>query len=402
MRRPLLRATALVFLVLLLPSAALGATWTSGDRVTSQRGSRLDSLHQLAAGNGSLHVLYARIGAGKIDDRVVYQRSTDRGATWSRERSLFTSSAQHRQVVPNVAVAANGKFVATVWRVAGEDKVTLFVRTSSDSGQTFGPPRTLATAKRSAGIGVPDVAVGDDVIAVAWTNRVSGKVSVRSSRNGGRSFRKVETLASTKLSIDCKARVTDGLVGIAATGGKIHVAWSYARTRGCLAERIKMRTSANRGKSWKRVRTITRRRSYGWPELTTRGDTVVATVQSPSGGLIVARSGKNGADWRDSIIKPPKGHSLSAADVVLLPRKQAMITYVDETLRKAKLIKTKVIARSSRSDGARYGKPQSVTNNSSSLRMAPNVAANGAKATIVFQSGPLDGSRRNLYATRQR
>ena len=390
----------LVLVLLLLPTAVLGAGWTTGNRLTSQRGSRFDSLHQLAAGNGNLHALYARIGSGKIDDRVVYQRSNDRGVTWSRERNLFTSSAMHRQVVPNVAIAASGKFVAAVWRVAGEDKVTLFIRSSSDSGQTFGPPRTLAAAKRSAGIGVPAVAIGDDVVAVAWTNRVSGKVSVRSSRNGGRTFRSVETLATTKLSIDCKAKVTDGLVGIAATGGKIHVAWSYSKTRSCLAERIKMRTSANRGKSWKRVRTITRRRSYGWPELAVRGDTVVATVQSPTGGLIVARSGKNGADWRDSIIKPPKGHSLSAADVLLLPRKKAIISYVDETLRKAKLIKSKVVARRSRTDGARYAKPQSVTNNASSLRMAPNIAANGKQVAIVFQSGPLDGSQRNLYATR--
>ena len=100
--------------------------------------------------------------------------------------------------------------------------------------------------------------------------------------------------------------------------------------------------------------------------------------------------------------KPPKGHSLSAADVVLLPRKRAMITYVDERLRRAKLIDTRVVARTSRSDGTRYGKAHAVTNVSSRLRMAPNIAATGSRVAIVLQSGPLDGSRRNLYATRLR
>jgi hypothetical protein len=34
--------------------------------------------------------------------------------------------------------------------------------------------------------------------------------------------------------------------------------------------------------------------------------------------------------------------------------------------------------------------------------MAPNIAANGLRPTIVLQSGPLSGSLRNLYATRLR
>ena len=86
---------------------------------------------------------------------------------------------------------------------------------------------------------------------------------------------------------------------------------------------------------------------------------------------------------------------------MLLPARRAMITYVAERLRKAKLVETRVVVRVSRSDGAKFGKPQAITIASARLRMAPNIAANKAKAAMVFQSGPLDGSRRNLYATRQ-
>ena len=175
-RVPWLSAMMFLLALLLVPGAVLGADWTSGNRVTSQRGSRLDSLHQLAAGNNSLHLSYARIGPNQIDDRVVYQRSSDRGASWTKERVLFASSGRHRQVVPNVALAAGGASVVVAWRVLGQDRATLFVRTSANGGLTFGEARAIASAKRSSGLGVPAVAIGNDVIAVAWTDRSSGKI----------------------------------------------------------------------------------------------------------------------------------------------------------------------------------------------------------------------------------
>lgn len=399
-RAPILGIAAFLLALLLVPSVTLGADWASGNRVTSQRGSRLDSLHQLAASGGSLHIVHPRIGPNTTDDRIAYQRSSDNGVSWSKERSLFGATAKYRHVMPNLAIAARGSLVAFVWRVLGAEDATLFVRVSRDGGRIFGAPIRLFETTRSRGIGVPAVAIGDDVIAVAWTDRATGKIRVRSSRDEGRSFRPKAILATTKLSIDCKARVTDGLVGIAAVGRRIHVAWSHAPKRACQAAAIKLRTSSNRGKSWNRPRTITKRRSYGWPELDARGGTVLATAQAPGGGLIVARSSQNGRNWSDSVIKPASGRSLSAGDVVLLPSKNAMITYVDERIRRSKLLSTRVVSRFSRNDGARFLKPKAVTNTAPRLRMAPNIAATGARATIVFQSGPLDASHRNLYATR--
>ncbi|MFV2062298.1 MAG: sialidase family protein [Chloroflexota bacterium] len=399
-RVPLLSLAAVGLVVLFLPGSVLGAEWSDPKRVSSQRGARLDSLHQLASGGGKLHLLHPRIGPNKTDDRVVYQRSSSSGAGWSKERTLFSSSTRFRKVVPNMAIAANRSIVVVAWRVLGPNDATLFVRTSRDGGDTFGPRRNIFSTKRSIGIGVPAVAVGDGVIAVAWTNRGNGRIKVRTSRDAGRSFRKARTVGRTRLSIDCKRRVTDGLVGLAAAKRRIHLAWSYAPKRSCQASRIKMRTSADRGKTWNRQRTITNRRSYGWPELDARGSTVVATVQSPSGGLIVARSGQNGRNWSDRIIKPRQGYSLSAGDIVLLPRKKAMITYVVERIRRAKLLRTRVVSRMSRNDGVKYRAAKRVTTSSKRLRMAPNIAAARSRLVILFQRGPLDASRRNLFTTR--
>ena len=401
-RAPLMSFAAALLALLLVPALALGSDWTALSRVSTTGGSRLDSLHQLAADRGTLHLVHPRIGPSATDDRVVYQSSVNRGASWSKEQTLFSATLQRRQVVPNLAIAAKGDTVAVAWRVNGPTDNTLFVRVSGDRGRSFGLRREIFSTTKSHGVGVPAIAVGDDVVAIAWTNRANGKIKLRTSRDGGRTFTSARTLGRSSLSIDCKQRLTDGLVGLAIHDRSVHLAWSHAPTRQCLAKAIKVRTSLDRGKTWSPRRTITDRRSYGWPELDARGKTVVATVQSPSGGVVVARSARNGRNWDDRLIKPASGHSLSAADVVLLPNRKALITYVDERIRNRRLVNTRAVSRRSRDDGRSWGDARTVAPRAQLLRMAPNVAANGTTPTIVLQSGQLDGSPRNIFATRLR
>ncbi len=401
-RAPLTGFAAAVLALFLLPTLVLGADWTPLSRVSANGGSRLDSLHQLAADRGKLHLVHPRIGPSAIDDRVVYQRSTNDGASWTKERTLFSASLQRRNVIPNLAIAAKDNMVAVAWRVNGPAGNALFVRVSRDGGSSFAGKREIFSTSRSHGVGVPAVAVGDDVVAVAWTNRANGKIKIRTSRDDGRTFQAARTLGQTSLSIDCQKRLTDGLVGLAINDRAVHVAWSHAPTRQCLAKGIKVRSSLDRGKSWGSRRTITKRLNYGWPELDSRGKTVVATVQSPTGGVIVARSGRNGKAWRDRLLKPAKGHSLSAADITLLPNKKAFMTYIDERIKNRRLISTMVVSRFSPDDGRSWNRPRTVAKRQSLLRMAPNVAANGKSLTIAVQSGQLDGTPRNIFTTRLR
>ncbi len=401
-RAPLTGLTLALLALLLLPTLVLSADWTSLSRVSAAGGSRLDSMHQLAADDGTWHLVHPRIGPNTTDDRVVYQSSSNGGVSWSKERTLFSATLSRRHVVPNLALAAKGDTVVVAWRVDGPTENTLFVRVSRDGGQSFGAKDEIFSTSKAHGVGVPAVAVGNDVVAVAWTNRANGKIKLRTSRDGGRTFKPAKTLGRTSLSIDCKKRRTDGLVGLAINDRSVHVAWSHSPSRQCLAKAIKVRTSLDRGNTWSPRRTITSRRSFGWPELDARGKTVVATVQSPTGGLIVARSGKNGRQWSDRLIRPPKGRSLSAADVSLLPSKKALITYVDERVKNRRLISTKVVSRRSFDDGRTWKAPETVAPRAPLLRMAPNVAATGKKPAIVLQSGQMDGSPRNIFVTRPR
>jgi hypothetical protein len=393
---------AVALALLLLPTLAVGADWTSPKPVAKAAGARLDSMHQLASGRDALHVVHPRIGPGRTDDRVVYQRSKDDGVRWSKERPLFKATNQRRYVVPNLAIAARGDIVAVAWRVNGLEENALFVRVSRDRGRTFGSRDKIVATKSGHSIGVPAVAIGSDVVAVAWTNRANGKVKIRISRDKGRTFKPQHMIGATSLSIDCDKRVTDGLVGLAATGRNIHVAWSHAPKRDCFASSIKVRTSKDRGASWKRKRVITERTSFGWPELDARGKSVIATVQSPKGSLIVARSASNGRTWKDRVLKAPDGHNFSAADVALLPDKRAIITYVNERLKNDRLVGTKVISRFAPATGRKFKAPKVVVGKANRLRMAPNVVVDSKKASVVFQAGALDGSPRSLYASRLR
>jgi hypothetical protein len=305
--------------------------------------------------------------------------------------------------VPNLALDARGSLVVVAFRVAGPREHGLFVRVSRDGGRTFARGQKLFGTRKRDGIGVPAVAIGDKVIAVAWTNRANGEVKIRTSRDQGASFKAARTLASTQHSIECRRQLTDGLVGIAANAKSIHVAWSHAPRWQCYADSLRVRTSLDRGGSWSPVRTISGRDSFGWPQLDARGKTVVATAQATNGGLITARSGHNGRKWRDRLIKAPKRHNLSAADVVLLPGRKAMLVYVNERLAKSgKLVATRVISRRSANDGASWSAPRPVTRSAKRLRMAPNLAAHGKRVALVVQSGRLGGASRHVYASHLR
>lgn len=401
-RAPLNGLALAVLALLLLPGLVLAADWTKLERVSPNGGTRLDALHQAAASGGVMHLVHPRIGPGKTDDKVIYQRSTDDGRRWSGERSLFKASKRYRKVVPNLAIDARGPMVAVAFRVSGAKDHTLFLRVSRDGGRTFGGRIALFSTRKATGIGVPAVAIGDGIIAVAWTNRANGEIRFRLSRNDGKSFRGPRTLGQTKLSIDCNREVTDGLVGIAANDRSVHLAWSNAGKRQCYANDIKVRTSLDRGGSWSRARTITARDSFGWPELDARGKTVIATLQSTNGSIIVSRSEQNGRNWREKVFAPPAGHIFSAADVTLLPKKRVMLAYVKERLKKGRLHSTRLITRRSPDDGARWNPPKPVTDEARRLRMAPNVVNDRSRVMVLVQSGDLDGKPRHIFASRLR
>jgi hypothetical protein len=348
-----------------------------------------------------LHLVHPRIGPAGRDDRVVYQRSRDGGARWSAERVIFAAGSRHRRVVPNLALAARGSLVAVAWRTRGPRGTTLFVRVSRDGGTTFGPRRTIASSERAGGLGVPALAVGRDVIAVAWTRRASGDIRVSRSIDGGQTFSGRRPIARTTLSIDCGRTVLDGLVGLAAAGDRMVLAWASAGPGGCLATRLRSRASSDGGERWGRPREITRRGSYGWPELAASRGTVLATVQLTDGRLLLARSGDGARSWSRTAFAAPKGRSMGAGDVSIARGGVAWLAWVEEAYDGGTLRRTRVMARRSADRGRTWKSPETVSRDAPRLRQAANVAIARGTPAVVYQAGALDGSPRDLLVSRR-
>lgn len=383
------------------PATPTRADWTPPARVTRLDGSRLDSLHQLAAADGRLFLVHSRIGPRRQDDRVVAQRSRDGGASWSAELTLFRSGSRHRHVVPNLAVGARGDLVAVAWRTRGPAGSALFLRVSRDGGATWAAREVVAWRGGRQGLGVPVLVIGRGVLAVAWTDRARGDVRIRRSWDGGRSFGRVRTLARTTLSIDCDRKVLDGLVGLAAAGSRLHLAWSSAGPGGCIATRTKSRSSADRGAHWRRVREVEEHRGYGWPELAARGRTVLASVQLTGGRLLVARSRDAGRTWREHILRPADGRSLGSGDLVMATKRRAWLAYVDERYAGGDLASTRVMVRRSLDGGVGWEQAEVAAPDRRQLRQAANVVSGGTGPVVAFQSGALDGWPRDVLVARR-
>jgi hypothetical protein len=397
------RAIGLCLLAsLLLGQQALADGGPSSGRLSHRGGARLDSLHQLASAGDTLQLAHARIGQAGRPDQVVIQRSRDGGSDWTKERALFTAGRRYGRVLPNIAVAARGPVVAVAFRVQGSKGTTLFVRTSRDGGRRFGSREAIASRAGKLSLGVPAVTVGDGVVAVAWTDRADGTIRLRRSRDGGRSFSNAVTLGRTRVSIECRARVTDGLVGLAAAGARLHLSWSDSKERSCMAGRIVVRTSPDRGGRWRDERTITGSRSYGWAELAAWGSTVLATVQLPSGRLLVARSRDEGRSWRQTMLSPRRRRSLSAGDVLMRDGRQLWVGFVEETIAGGRLRATRVRVVRSNDGGATFGRARTLAGTARSLRQAVNLAESGRGRVAVFQAGSLSGQPRNLFTARWR
>jgi hypothetical protein len=79
-----------------------------------------------------------------------------------------------------------------------------------------------------------------------------------------------------------------------------------------------------------------------------------------------------------------------------------MIAYVNESVRRSRLISTRVVTRWSPDDGASFRQPKAVTPDARRLRMAPNIASDRKRVAILVQSGPLSGTPRNIFVSRRR
>jgi hypothetical protein len=270
-RRTGLTLPAALLLSLVLAGQAAAAAWSSPLALTS-------------SGNGwagDLVTLGASTAVAVYEDggRVFVRRSTNSGASWA-PRVRLSADGQYP------AISGRGSKVDVAW-VRGH---TVRYARSTNSGASFGASVVLANPAFLAADQV-DVARGPSGrVAVSWTEVSPGmgsdesRVRVRVSTNGGASFGKTKTLATS-------ARGST----VAAGKGVIYVA--YSKQNGS----VQLRRSRDSGGSWTPATTITRNGEGA--QLTASGaHAYIGYAQGSAASWVrYRRSTNKGATWTSPV-----------------------------------------------------------------------------------------------------
>lgn len=120
-----------------------GRTWSDGVRVNDVAASAREGLHAMAAGKGG-QVFAAWLDLRAKGTRIYGSRSTDGGATWSKNVLVYESPSGTvcQCCHPSVAIDSAGN-VAVMFRNALAGNRDMYVAKSSDGGKEFGAARKL-------------------------------------------------------------------------------------------------------------------------------------------------------------------------------------------------------------------------------------------------------------------
>ena len=273
--------------LLLAVAPVLAATWTPPLAITSSHDAFASFARSLTVSDGVTHLVDARL-TGALD----YRRSTDGGLHWSKSVTVARPTSHYPVVLGDPAIAAFGPLVVFAYRANDASAAYLFVRVSEDAGLTWANPKMIARVVTDRRIGEQSVAVSSAGIFVAWTNRVTGSIIVQRSTDQGASFHKAQRLGVTTATFaPDNPTFTDGLIGLAATGSDVDVAWSPSGNG--QSDSLVLSRSIDGGVSYLAPTTILAKPSFGFPALSAAGSYLAGEVEGLD-GAIIALSSKNG------------------------------------------------------------------------------------------------------------
>ena len=222
------------------------------------------------------------------------KRTTDGGVTWLPRVTLASG------IGVGVSASASGSSVDVVYTKratcasTGDPVWRLWYRRSLNGGATWSTPKALIGACSSAA----DHAIArhaNGQVSVAWTGYSSGRILVRTSIDGGATFRAAVQAAGTTDWEPGNQPFYRGTPAIAiGTKGTTYIAYSSA------VNRLSVRRSSDRGATWSSATTLTA--SAAGPEidlLATDGRAVVGYMRSVSGQMqaVYRRTVDRGATW---------------------------------------------------------------------------------------------------------
>jgi hypothetical protein len=303
-------------------SPVLAATWTKPLAITSSHDAFTSFARSLATGSGVVHLVDAR-AAGNLD----YRRSTDGGLHWSHSVTLAKPSSRYPIVLGDPAIGAFGSLVVFAYRAHDATAAHLIVRVSHDAGLSWSEPKTIAKVVTTRRIGEQSVAVSSAGIFVAWTNRVTGSIIVQRSTDQGATFHPAQRVGVTTATFSPgDPTFTDGLIGLAASGSNVDLAWSPSGDG--QADTLVLSRSTNAGVSYLAPAPFLAKPSFGFPSLSASGSFLAGEVQGIDGAVIGLSSKDGGATIASHrLAGPGDASALSNGSVAVDSSGTIVLTY---------------------------------------------------------------------------
>ena len=310
----------LALLVIAAPVAA--ASWTHPSDITQTHDAFPSYARSLAVVGDRVHLVDSR-----LNSQIEYRRSMDGGRHWTAPLILAQPDSQFTSVLADPAIAARGSLVIVAYRAHDATAAYLFVRRSTDGGVTWGRPLQVARVVTDRRIGEQSVAISSAGVFVVWTNRVNGDIDLRRSTDSGVHFGHVQRIGVTTNTFSPgDPTFTDGMIGLAAAGHNVYLAWSPSGSG--TADSIVLSRSGNGGSTFHPAVTIFADANFGWPSLQAAGSFLVGQFQASDGSLWVLQSSDRGRTVKVRTLATPDGVSnVAEGSVAVDPEGNALISY---------------------------------------------------------------------------
>lgn len=326
-----------------------------------------DSVYgQVATANGSVYIVWQEsMGEGNYD--VLFRSSSDAGATFGNTTNLSGNAgfSEHPQL------AASGDHVHVAWPDDTSGSRQVLYAKSADGGQTFGEAEALG----EGGSFNTEIAAFEDRVYAVWQAGENGTIILRASSDAGETFGGPVTIAADGIHPESYPKV-------AAYGSGVHVAWVaedgvyYAKSSdggATFSEASKLSGDETAGEAqvaaygdnvyvvWGGLHA-TKVDSVGYAKSTDGGSTFAAPAQIESDALQAP------SNVELAIAPTESGHTVYVAA-------QAAVSGNEE-----------IMLLSSADGGATFTEPENLSNNSG-VSECPSISISGTDAFVVWEDG---------------
>jgi len=206
---------------------ALNTTFGSNVRLDDSGVTSASLTPQIASSGNNVYVVWSdKIDAGSTNQEIVLRKSSDSGGTFASTVSISSSTGESI----NPKISAQGTNLNVVWQDKTIDGTNgeLWLRSSSDSGATFGGLQIISESPASYTLPTPEISSSSAASAVVWKKSAFGGQTFAKPANATNidvSFNKIEYAKTDSATITVKDTSKSGSVdvGVIVDAGTDHL-----------------------------------------------------------------------------------------------------------------------------------------------------------------------------------